>query len=58
MKLIKEESSFVLGKVIKSRRNYCKVNILENQDEFDIWTKDSVWNIEMGVLKRKCKWKE
>ena len=24
----------------------CKVKILENQSEFDILTKDSVWNIE------------
>ena len=26
--------------------NDCKVKILENQSEFDILTKDSVWNIE------------
>ena len=24
----------------------CEVNILENQGEFDVLTKDSVWNIE------------
>ena len=27
-------------------RNDCKVKILENQSEFDILTKDSVWNIK------------
>ena len=30
----------------------CKVKIIENQDEFDILTKDSVWNIEKRALKR------
>ena len=34
----------------------CKVKILENQSEFDILTKDSVWNIEKWALwKRKNK---
>ena len=31
--------------------NDCKVKILENQSEFDIITKDSVWNIEKKALK-------
>ena len=29
----------------------CKVMILENQSEFDILTKDSIWNIEKWALK-------
>ena len=29
----------------------CKVKILENLGEFDILTKDLVWNIEMRALK-------
>ena len=53
MKSIKKENWFVLGKVIKSRRNYCKVKIIENQSEFDSLTKDSVWNIEKKALKKK-----
>ena len=55
MKLIKKENWLVLRKVIKSRRNYCKVKILENQGEFDILTNDSVWNIEKRALKRNNK---
>ena len=51
MKSIKKENSFVLRKVIKSRPSYCKVKILENQGEFDILAKDSVWNIEKRALK-------
>ena len=35
----------------QSQRNDCKVKILENQGEFDILTKDSVWNIEKRALK-------
>ena len=50
MKSIKKENWFVLGKVIKSRSNYCKVKILENQSEFGIITKDSVLNIEKRAL--------
>ena len=30
----------------ENQLNDCKVKILENQSEFDILTKDSVWNIE------------
>ena len=33
----------------------CKVKILENQGEFDILTKDSVWNIKKRALKRSNK---
>ena len=33
----------------------CKVMIIENQDEFDILTKDSVWNIEKRVLNKSKK---
>ena len=52
MKSIKKNNWFVLGKVIKSRRNYCEVKIIENQSEFDSLTKDSVWNIEKKALKK------
>ena len=38
MKSIKKKKWLVLGKVIKSRCNYYKVKILENQGEFDILT--------------------
>ena len=55
MKSIKKENWFVLGKVIISRRNYCKVKIIENQSEFDSLTKDSVWNIEKKTLKKSKK---
>ena len=30
----------------QNQLNDCKVKILENLSEFDILTKDSVWNIE------------
>ena len=33
-------------KMKQNQLNDCKVKILENQSEFDILTKDSVWNIE------------
>ena len=33
-------------KLKQNNLNDCKVKILENQSEFDILTKDSVWNIE------------
>ena len=33
-------------KLKQNHLNDCKVKILENQSEFDILTKDSVWNIE------------
>ena len=36
----------------QNQLNDCKVNILENQDEFDILTKDSVWNIDKRALKK------
>ena len=36
----------------QNQLNDCKVNILENQSEFDILTKDSVWNIEKRALKK------
>ena len=32
-----------------------KVKILENQSEFDILTKNSVWNIEKWTLKKRKK---
>ena len=35
--------------------NDCKVKILENESEFDILTKDSVWNIEKWTLKKNVK---
>ena len=52
LKSIMKENWFVLGKVIKTRLNYCKVMILENQGEYDIWIKDSVRNIEKKLLKK------
>ena len=58
MELIKKENWFGLGKVIKLRRNYCKVKVYENQSEFNILTKDSIWNIEKRALKRSNKFKE
>ena len=33
-------------KLKQNQLNDCKVKIHENQREFDILTKDSVWNIE------------
>ena len=36
----------------QSQLDDCKVKILENQSEFDILTKDSVWKIENRALKR------
>ena len=36
----------------------CKVEILENQSELDILTKDLVWNIEKKVFKKSKKYKE
>ena len=41
-------------KLKQNHINDCKVKILENQSEFNILTKDSVWNIEKWILK-KCK---
>ena len=38
-------------KMKQNQRDECKVKILENQSEFDILTKDSVWNIEKRALK-------
>ena len=55
MKSIKKENWLILRMEIKSRCNYYKVNILENQGEFDILTKDSVWNIEKRALKESNK---
>ena len=52
MKSIKKENWFVLGMVIKSRRNYCNIKIHKIEGEFDILTKNSVWNIEKRALKR------
>ena len=34
------------SKMKQNQRDDCKVRILENQGEFNILTKDSVWNIE------------
>ena len=43
-------------KMKQNQLNDCKVKILENQSEFDILTKDSVWNIEKwALIKRKNK---
>ena len=36
-------------KLKQNHLNDCKVKILENQSEFDILTKDSVWNIEKWI---------
>ena len=33
----------------------CKVKILENQSEFDILTKNSVWDIKKRALKKRIK---
>ena len=38
-------------KLKQDQQDDCKVKILENQSEFDILTKDSVWNIEKWTLK-------
>ena len=38
-------------KLKQDQLNDYKVKILENQSEFDILTKDSVWNIEKWTLK-------
>ena len=46
MKSIMIENWIVLGKVIKTRLNYCKVMILESQGELYILIKDSVRNID------------
>ena len=44
------------SKIFKQNQlNDCKVKILENQSEFDILTKDSVWNIEKWSLKKRKK---
>ena len=43
---------------IKKKQNQldeCKVKILENKNEFDILTKDSVWNIEKWTLQKRKK---
>ena len=42
-------------KLKQNHLNDCKVKILENQSEFDILTKDSVWNIEKWTLKKRKK---
>ena len=50
-KRIEKEKWVVVGKVIYSRRNYCKIEIIENQDgqkELDV---GSFWKIEKSALK-------
>ena len=42
-------------KMKQNQLDGCKVKIFENQDEFDILTKDSVWNIEKRTLKKRKK---
>ena len=39
----------------QNQLNDCKVMTLENQGEFDILTKESVWNIKKRTLKRSNK---
>ena len=39
----------------KIQLNDCKVKNLDNQGEFNILTKDSVWNFEKRTLKRSNK---
>ena len=39
-------------KLKQNQLDDCKVKILENQSEFDILTKDSVWDIEKWTLKK------
>ena len=39
----------------QSKIDDCKVKILKNQGEFDILTKDSVWDFEKRALKRSNK---
>ena len=50
-KRIAKEKLVVVGKVIYNRRNYSKIEIIENQD----WKKEldvgSFWKIEKSVLK-------
>ena len=38
-------------KIKQNQQDDLKVKILENQSEFDILTKDSVWNIDKLTLK-------
>ena len=56
-KSIKKQNWFVLGKVIKRCHN-CKAKILENDGEFEILRKDSVWNFENKASKRSRKQKK
>ena len=59
-------NGFPVSKFLSSVKKFKRINkteptiwlqkkILENQGEFDILTKDSVWNIEKSVLKRSKK---
>ena len=52
---MKKGKWFVLEKVIKSRCNYYKLIIHENQGELNILNKDSTCNIEKKALKRSNK---
>ena len=45
-------------KLKQNQLDDCKVKILENQSEFDILTKDSVYKIEKWTLKKHNKIKE
>ena len=50
-KRITKEKWVVVGKVIYNRRNYCKIDIIENQEgqkELDV---ESFWKIEKSALK-------
>ena len=42
-------------KMKQNQLDDCNVKILENQSEFEILTKDSVWNIEKWILKKRKK---
>ena len=50
-KRIAKEKWVVVGKVIYNRRNYCKIEIIENQDEQKELDVESFWKIEKSTLK-------
>ena len=41
----------VVGKVIYNRRNFCKIEIIENQDGQKLLDVGSFWKIEKSALK-------
>ena len=50
-KWIAKEKWVVVGKAIYNRINYCKIEIIENQDEQKELDVGSIWKIEKSSLK-------